>query len=56
MKVYLKRKTVKRNSEPHKKSRIITPVSSKKREGKETSVKERNERCRKNIKKQLNVT
>jgi hypothetical protein len=32
----------KEKAKPHKRSRIITPVSSKKRESKERSVKERN--------------
>jgi hypothetical protein len=37
MKVSLERKTVKRNSKAQKKSRLRTPVSSKKKERKEVA-------------------
>jgi hypothetical protein len=49
MKVSSERKTAKRNSKAQKKSRVTTPVSSKKREWEETSINERKKRCRKNL-------
>jgi hypothetical protein len=50
MKISLERKGVKRNSKSQKKSGLTTAVSSKERKGKETSVRERKKRCRKNLK------
>jgi hypothetical protein len=56
MNVSLERKRVKRNSKAQKTSMLTIAVSSKEGAGKETSAKERKKRCRKNLKKKLDVT
>jgi hypothetical protein len=55
MKGSLESKAIKRNARAQKKSRP-TAVSSKKRQNKETSLKERKKRYRKNLKKQLDLS
>jgi hypothetical protein len=55
MKVSLESKAIKRNARAQKKSRP-TAISSKKRQNNETSLNERKKRCRKNLKKQLDLS
>jgi hypothetical protein len=55
MKVSLESKAIKRNARAQKRSRP-TAIYSKKRQNKETSLKERRKSCRKNLKKQLDLT
>jgi hypothetical protein len=52
MKVSFESKAINRNASAQKKSRP-TAISSKKRQNRETSLKERKKCCRKNLKKQL---
>jgi hypothetical protein len=52
MKGFLESKAIKRNARAQTKSRPPA-ISSKKRQNKETSLKERKKRCRNNLKKQL---